>query len=82
MGGGCGEDGEYGFQEEKKKNRPRQKARKAKAMVAKKKGRTWDSSSNWREKKNRDEDYGNHNAAAAKKFQGISTFKGTKIIFD
>jgi len=77
MGGGYGEDGEYGFQEEKKKNRPRQKARKAKAMVAKKKGRTWDSSSNWR-----DEDYGNHNAAAAKKFQAISTFKGTKITFD
>jgi len=144
MGSGYGEDGEYGLQEEKKKNRPGQRARKAKAMAieAKKAGRTWDASSNWREKKNRDEDYKNHDAgqkstgregrhagghgeksqgnkgrrserggiekpkaaqdiatmgkewkeegnahpswaaAAAKKSQGISTFKGTKITFD
>ena len=39
--------------EKKKKNRPGQRARKAKAMAieAKKAGRTWDSSINWREKK-------------------------------
>ena len=39
--------------EKKKKNRPGQRARKAKAMAveARKKGETWDSSVNWREKK-------------------------------
>jgi hypothetical protein len=38
---------------QKKKNRPGQRARKAKAMAveARKAGRTWDSSLNWREKK-------------------------------
>mmetsp|Transcript_24875 Transcript_24875/g.44773 ORF Transcript_24875/g.44773 Transcript_24875/m.44773 type:complete len:444 (-) Transcript_24875:24-1355(-) len=49
------DDGDhYGYQEEKKKNRPGQRARKAKAMAieARKSGKTWDSSSNWREKKN------------------------------
>ena len=42
-----------GLYEKKKKNRPGQRARKAKAMAieAKKAGRTWDSSINWREKK-------------------------------
>ena len=48
------EDGSYyGFEEQKKKNRPGQRARKAKAMAieAKKAGKTWDSSVNWREKK-------------------------------
>jgi hypothetical protein len=59
------EDGEYGedeenygyHEEEKKKNRPGQRARRAKAMAieAKKAGRTWDSSINWREKKDRDD---------------------------
>lgn len=39
--------------EKKKKNRPGQRARKAKAMAveARKNGKTWDSSVNWREKK-------------------------------
>jgi hypothetical protein len=40
-----------------KKNRPGQRARKAKALAikSKKEGRTWDNSVNWREKKNTDE---------------------------
>lgn len=40
-------------QEEKKKNRPGQRARRAKATAieARKSGKTWNSSSNWREKK-------------------------------
>ena len=54
-----GDDEEYDshddqdLYEKKKKNRPGQRARKAKAMAieAKKAGRTWDSSINWREKK-------------------------------
>ncbi len=54
-----GEDGEdnYGYDDvmdpPKKKNRPGQRQRKAKAMAieAKKAGRTWDASNNWREKK-------------------------------
>lgn len=43
----------YGYQEGKKKNRPGQRARRAKAMAieARKTGKTWDSSINWREKK-------------------------------
>lgn len=51
-----GEDG-YGYDDvidpPKKKNRPGQRQRKAKAMAieAKKAGRTWDASNNWREKK-------------------------------
>lgn len=50
------EDEDYGHREEKKKNRPGQRARKAKAMAieARKAGKTWDSSVNWREKKERD----------------------------
>ena len=55
-------DNEYGHQEqeEKKKNRPGQRARRAKAMAieAKKAGRTWGTSTNWREKKERDPDAG------------------------
>lgn len=41
------------YNETKKKNRPGQRARKAKSMAieAKKAGKTWDSSINWREKK-------------------------------
>lgn len=52
-----GEGGYYGHQEEKKKNRPGQRARKAKAMAieARNAGKTWDSSLNWREKKERNE---------------------------
>lgn len=54
-----GEDGEddYGYDDiidpPKKKNRPGQRQRKAKAAAieAKKAGRTWDASNNWREKK-------------------------------
>jgi hypothetical protein len=51
------------YNETKKKNRPGQRARKAKAMAieAKKAGKTWDSSINWREKKeeqNQDYDRG------------------------
>lgn len=51
------------YKETKKKNRPGQRARKAKAMAieAKKAGKTWDSSINWREKKedqNQDHDRG------------------------
>eukprot|EP00985_Skeletonema_marinoi_P000161 scaffold51_cov152-Skeletonema_marinoi.AAC.2 len=54
-----GEDGEdnYGYDDvmnpPKKKNRPGQRQRKAKAMAieAKKSGKTWDASDNWREKK-------------------------------
>lgn len=49
---------DYGYDDDvmdapKKKNRPGQRQRKAKAMAieAKKAGRTWDSSNNWREKK-------------------------------
>uniref|UniRef100_A0A6V2HBK2 Bud22 domain-containing protein n=1 Tax=Ditylum brightwellii TaxID=49249 RepID=A0A6V2HBK2_9STRA len=52
---GPGGDDYYneGGQMNLKKNRPGQRARKAKAMAiqAKKEGRTWDSSVNWREKK-------------------------------
>mmetsp|Transcript_5417 Transcript_5417/g.11771 ORF Transcript_5417/g.11771 Transcript_5417/m.11771 type:complete len:459 (-) Transcript_5417:2295-3671(-) len=46
-------DDHYEYQTEKKKNRPGQRARKAKAMAieARKAGKTWDSSINWREKK-------------------------------
>jgi hypothetical protein len=52
---GVGED-DYGYDdilEQKKKNRPGQRQRKAKAIAieAKKAGKTWDSSDNWREKK-------------------------------
>ena len=53
---GGGED-DYGYDDvidpPKKKNRPGQRQRKAKAMAieAKKTGRTWDASNNWREKK-------------------------------
>ncbi len=66
---GMGE-AEYGYDdypEEKKKNRPGQRARRAKAMAieAKKAGRTWNSSINWREKKpdsnNRNDDRGRGN---------------------
>mmetsp|Transcript_26297 Transcript_26297/g.56471 ORF Transcript_26297/g.56471 Transcript_26297/m.56471 type:complete len:429 (+) Transcript_26297:112-1398(+) len=57
--GGNEDDGEGGYhelqEEEKKKNRPGQRARKAKAMAieARKAGKTWDSSTstNWREEK-------------------------------
>lgn len=46
-----GEEVEY--QQEKKKNRPGQRARRAKAIAieARNAGKTWDSSINWREKK-------------------------------
>jgi len=49
------EEWQYGYQEEKKKNRPGQRARRAKAMAieARNAGKTWDSSINWREKKDR-----------------------------
>ena len=52
----AGEYGAYGdgdLFEQKKKNRPGQRARKAKALAieARKAGKTWDSSVNWREKK-------------------------------
>lgn len=48
------DDDEYGTS--KKKNRPGQRARKAKATAieARKAGKTWDSSMNWREKKKGD----------------------------
>ena len=52
-----GDDGEYyEYQQEKKKNRPGQRARRAKAMAieARNAGKTWDSSINWREKKKGD----------------------------
>lgn len=47
------ETDEYAAIVKQKKNRPGQRARKAKAMAmeARKEGRTWDSSLNWREKK-------------------------------
>lgn len=49
------EIGQYGYNHptERKKNRPGQRARKAKALAieAKKAGKTWESSLNWREKK-------------------------------
>ncbi|KAL3811274.1 hypothetical protein ACHAXA_009274 [Cyclostephanos tholiformis] len=47
------EDNEYGYQEDRKKNRPGQRARRAKATAieARKAGKTWDSSMNWRERK-------------------------------
>jgi hypothetical protein len=47
------EDKEYGYQEDMKKNRPGQRARRAKATAieARKAGKTWDSSMNWRERK-------------------------------
>eukprot|EP00979_Chaetoceros_neogracilis_P004584 scaffold797_cov408-Chaetoceros_neogracile.AAC.49 len=46
---------DYAFSQMKKKNRPGQRARKAKALAieAKQAGRAWDSSTNWREKKKR-----------------------------
>ena len=52
-----GHEDEYGLPI-KKKNRPGQRQRKAKAMAieAKKAGKTWDSSSNWREKKKSNDD--------------------------
>lgn len=48
-----GSDDEYSSLVKPKKNRPGQRARKAKAMAieARKAGRVWDSSINWREKK-------------------------------
>jgi hypothetical protein len=51
---GDDDDDEYGTS--KKKNRPGQRARKAKATAieARKAGKTWDSSMNWREKKKGD----------------------------
>eukprot|EP00578_Thalassiosira_sp_NH16_P012808 CAMPEP_0181113552 /NCGR_PEP_ID=MMETSP1071-20121207/20409_1 /TAXON_ID=35127 /ORGANISM="Thalassiosira sp., Strain NH16" /LENGTH=420 /DNA_ID=CAMNT_0023197599 /DNA_START=199 /DNA_END=1458 /DNA_ORIENTATION=+ len=51
--GDYGEEDYYEHQQEKKKNRPGQRARRAKAQAieARKSGKTWDSSSNWREKK-------------------------------
>ena len=48
----------YEYKEEKKKNRPGQRARKAKALAIEMRnaGKTWNSSTNWREKKkNRNE---------------------------
>ncbi|KAL3801839.1 hypothetical protein HJC23_001235 [Cyclotella cryptica] len=47
--------------QKKKKNRPGQRARKAKAMAieARKAGKTWDSSVNWREKKSSAEEKSN-----------------------
>ena len=52
-----GHEDEYGLPI-KKKNRPGQRQRKAKAMAieAKKAGKTWDSSTNWREKKKSNDD--------------------------
>ena len=54
MAGNEEDDDEYGTS--KKKNRPGQRARKAKATAieARKAGKTWDSSMNWREKKKGD----------------------------
>lgn len=55
--GGEDDEDDYGYDDvmdaPKKKNRPGQRQRKAKAMAieAKKAGRTWDASNNWREKK-------------------------------
>ncbi len=48
-----GDEDEYGSQEDRKKNRPGQRARRAKATAieARKAGKTWDSSMNWRERK-------------------------------
>ena len=54
MGGSDDDDRNMdGYQEEMKKNRPGQRARRAKATAieARKSGKTWDSSLNWREKK-------------------------------
>ena len=53
------DDDEYRYHQDdtsKKKNRPGQRARKAKATAieARKAGKTWDSSMNWREKKKGD----------------------------
>ena len=52
-----GHEDDYGLPI-KKKNRPGQRQRKAKAMAieAKKAGKTWDSSTNWREKKKSNDD--------------------------
>lgn len=57
-----GDNGNYGYQEEKKKNRPGQRARRAKAMAieARNAGKIWDSSINWREKKTGDADENKH----------------------
>ena len=53
-------DDYYEYQQEKKKNRPGQRARRAKAMAieARNAGKTWDSSINWREKKKGDDGEG------------------------
>jgi hypothetical protein len=55
--GGAGDEEDEYAAIVQKKNRAGQRARKAKAMAiqAKKEGRTWDNSVNWREKKNKDE---------------------------
>ena len=55
-----GHEDEYGIPI--KKNRPGQRQRKAKMMAieAKKSGKTWDSSSNWREKKKSNDDGGSY----------------------
>lgn len=74
-GGGAEDeyDGEdYGYQEEKKKNRPGQRARRAKAMAmeARKAGKKWDASINWREKKNDGNDHKEHDMGKRNQGQG------------
>lgn len=61
-------DEHFEFETKKKKNRPGQRSRKAKALAieAKKAGKTWDSSINWREKReekleNSERSCGKHN---------------------
>jgi hypothetical protein len=55
-------------QQQTKKNRPGQRARKAKALAieAKKAGQNWDNSINWREPKKRSEEEYNHNGNGQK----------------
>ena len=75
-----GHEDEYGLPI-KKKNRPGQRQRKAKAMAieAKKAGKTWDSSSNWREtKKSKDDDGSKRRGNKANSGDGGSQWAGNE----
>jgi hypothetical protein len=72
-----GDEDEYDYQEDRKKNRPGQRARRAKATAieARKAGKTWDSSMNWRERK-RDKKRNSHDDG--KRTNGLEDEDGGK----
>lgn len=69
------------FQQQKKKNRPGQRSRKAKALAieAKKAGKNWDNSINWREPKKRSEEEHNQNYQKNESASGLDRSKGIKV---